>query len=195
MVRVFTMITAAAALLLVAGGAYADEGHKHAKTEMGHDQLESRSGPQLLMPMMNSSRGRMLFAAKGCVACHSINGVGGEDAPNLDAHSMQPYMNLFDFAARMWRGAATMIALQEEIFGEQVEFTGKELADIIAFLHDEDEQHKFSEAYIPPEVMPMMNHIHGEPGSSAAAHAEELGHDMMQDSNHGRAEGAEKHTD
>ncbi|MEE8274308.1 MAG: cytochrome c [Alphaproteobacteria bacterium] len=149
----------------------------------------SASGPRLLMPMMNSARGRKLFAAKGCVTCHSINGVGGEDAPSLDAHSMQPYMNPFDFAARMWRGAAAMIVLQEEAMGGQIEFTGDELADIIAFVHDEEEQHKFSEADIPPEIMPMMDHIHGEPGGGAAAHAEEIGHE------HGHGEGTTPHDD
>ena len=175
MTRLLTMMAAAG--MLIAASASADEGHEHAKGEMGHQRMASRSGPLLIMPMMNSVRGRALYASKGCVACHSINGVGGEDAPNLDAHSMEPYMNLFEFAARMWRGAANMIALQEEVFGEQIEFTGAELADIIAFLHDENEQHKFSEADIPPDIMPMMRHMHGEEGGGAAAHGEELGHD------------------
>ena len=76
----------------------------------------------------------------------------------------------------MWRGAATMIALQEETFGEVIEFTGEELADIIAFVHDDEEQHRFSEADIPPEIMPMMHHMHGDEGGGMAAHAEELGH-------------------
>ena len=116
------------------------------------------------------------------------NGVGGQDAPNLDAHSMQPYMNPFEFAARMWRGASTMIIMQEEIFGEQLEFTGEELADIIAILYDDAEQHKFSEADIPPEIMPMMSHMHDD-ASGAADHAEELGHDIKQgDDHHDEAE-------
>lgn len=174
MTRYLTML-AAAIMLLASGGAFADEGHSHAKTEMGHDQMASRSGPQLIMPMMNSTRGRLLFASKGCVTCHSINGIGGEDAPSLDAHSMMDLMNPFDFAARMWRGAASMIAMQEEAFGEQIEFTGAELADIIAFVHDDEEQHKFSESDIPPEIMPMMQHMHGDAGG-AAAHGEQLGH-------------------
>ena len=134
-------------------------------------------GPRLIMPMMNPARGRKLFASKGCVTCHSINGVGGEDAPPLDAHTMQLFMNPFEFAAMMWKGAATMIVLQEEALGEQINFTGEELGDIIAFAHDEEEQHKFSEADIPPEIMPMMSHMHGEPGGGAAAHGEELGHE------------------
>jgi cytochrome c len=187
--------TIAAAILLFATGAYADEGHAHDKAETSHGEMASPGGPQLIMPMMNSSRGRILFAAKGCVACHSVNGVGGEDAPNLDAHSMQPYMNLFDFAARMWRGAATMIAMQEEAFGEQINFSGEELANIIAFLHDESEQHKFTEADIPPEIMPLMNHMHDETGGGAAAHGEELGHGTEPSGEHQDDEGAEPHDD
>jgi hypothetical protein len=150
------------------------------------------SGPRLIMPMMSSARGRKLFASKGCVTCHAINGVGGEDAPPLDAHSMQLFMNPYEFVAKMWRGAATMIALQEESMGGQVTFTGEELADITAFAHDEEEQHKFSEADIPPEIMSMMGHMHGEPGGGAAAHAEELGHADMMDEGHGEEK---KHVD
>jgi len=130
----------------------------------------------LMMPQMDPARGRELFASKGCVTCHSINGVGGEDATPLDAHTMQPMMNPFEFAAKMWRMAPAMIAAQEEVLGEQIEFTGDELADIIAFVHHDAEQHKFSEADIPPEIMPMMHHQHSEAGGGAAAHAEELGH-------------------
>ena len=194
MTRLLTMMAAVAGML-IAASASADEGHEHAKAETGHQRMASRSGPLLIMPMMNSVRGRALYASKGCVACHSINGVGGEDAPNLDAHSMEPYMNLFEFAARMWRGAANMIALQEEVFGEQIEFTGAELADIIAFLHDENEQHKFSEADIPPDIMSMMNHMHGEEGGGAAAHGEELGHGQEAGGEHQDDEGAEPHDD
>jgi cytochrome c len=149
-------------------------------------------GPRLIMPMMNPARGRKLFASKGCVTCHSINGVGGEDAPALDAHTMQLFMNPFEFAALMWRGAATMIALQEEAMGGQIGFTGEELADIIAFAHDEEEQHKFSEADIPPEIMPMMTHMHAEPGGGAAAHGKELGHENAEEQGHGEEK---KHSD
>lgn len=181
MSRTFMMF--AAASLLAVTGAVAGPDHSAGNdgdAVANHEQEASRSGPLLVMPMMNSSRGRKLYAAKGCVACHSINGVGGEDAPDLNAHSMDQYMNPFDLAARMWRGAATMILMQEEIFGEQIEFTGEELADIIAFLHDDAEQHKFSEADIPQNIMPMMSHMHGD-SSGVEDHAEELGHHAESD--------------
>ena len=68
----------------------------------------------LRMPQMDPARGRKLFASKGCVACHSVNGIGGEHAPPLDATTMEPLMNPFEFAAKMWRGAEAMIYLQRD---------------------------------------------------------------------------------
>lgn len=113
----------------------------------------------MLLPFMSPSKGRKLFASKGCVVCHSINGVGGEDAVALDAATMGGVMNPFDFAAKMWRGAATMISVQEEELGEQIEFTGNELANIIAFVHSAEEQKKFSEADIPEKISKLMGHV------------------------------------
>lgn len=131
---------------------------------------------RLMAPQMDPARGRRLFASKGCVACHAINGVGGHDATPLDAHTMDRAMNPFDFAAKMWRMAPAMIYAQEEALGEQILFTGDELADIIAFVHHDDEQHKFSEADIPSVVRRWMDHAHGQPGGGDAAHSKELGH-------------------
>lgn len=112
----------------------------------------------LMMPTMDSARGRKLFASKGCVVCHSVNGVGGEDAPPFAADVMDPVMNPFEFAARMWRGASAMVMMQEEELGGQIELTGQELADIIAFAHDPEEQAKFSEADIPADIAEYMEH-------------------------------------
>jgi hypothetical protein len=110
------------------------------------------------------------------VACHAINGVGGHDAPPMDAHKMTDrLMNPFDFAAKMWNHAPAMIAAQEGAFGEQVFFTGEELADIIAFIHDDGAQHAFTEKDMTAEAKKMMHHEHG--GQPAQMkHAEEIGH-------------------
>ena len=128
--------------------------------------------PGLMMPSMDAARGRQLFASKGCVVCHSINGVGGEDAPPLDASTMEMPMNPFEFTAKMWRGAEAMVALQREELGEPIELTGQELADIIAFVHHMEEQQKFSESDIPPRVKDLMHHM--EDGEE---HDEDGGHE------------------
>lgn len=113
--------------------------------------------PGLIMSEMDPEQGRMLFASKGCVVCHSINGIGGTDAPALDASTMRMPMNPFEFAARMWRGAGAMVAMQQEELGEQIELTGAELANIIAFAHDGDEQAKFSERDIPDRIKQLLD--------------------------------------
>lgn len=103
----------------------------------------------LAMPPMNSQNGRKLFVEKGCVVCHVVNGVGSEVGPSLNAADMPKPMNAFDFAARMWRGAPAMIALQEDQLGGVIELTGQELADLVAFAHDEAEQKKLEREQIP----------------------------------------------
>jgi mono/diheme cytochrome c family protein len=147
-------------------------GHKM----MGMDRMSSPDMPNMRMPSMNPARGRKLFVSKGCVACHAINGVGGHDATSLDAHTMQPMMNPFEFAAKMWSMAPAMIYAQEEALGEQILFTGDELADIIAFVHNDEAQHGFGETDLTAEARKMMHHEHGAPGGGPEAHAEELGH-------------------
>jgi len=112
----------------------------------------------MLLPFMNPSKGRKLYASKGCVVCHSVNGIGGVDAPALDAKTMPSIMDPFEFAAKMWRGAGTMITMQEDELGEQIDFTGQELANIIAFVHSASEQKKFSRADIPPRIARLMGH-------------------------------------
>jgi cytochrome c len=151
----------------------------------GGTALDAVHGPRLVMPIMNPVRGKFLFVSKGCVACHAINGVGGHDAPNMDAHNRGGLMNPFDFAAKMWNHAPAMIAAQEEAFGEQVYFTGAELADITAFVHDDRTQHTFADKDLTKKARQMMHHEHGGK-PSPKAHAKELGH-------HEDAPGAKPH--
>ena len=112
----------------------------------------------LVIPVFDAAEGRGLFASKGCVVCHSINGVGGEDAQPLDAEYMDLPMNPLQFAARMWAGAEAMIELQRDELGDVIYLEGEELAAIIAFVHDAEEQAKFTEADIPEEIKAMMAH-------------------------------------
>jgi cytochrome c len=127
-----------------------------AAQETGPDGDMPMMAAGIILPRMDAAAGRQLFAAKGCVVCHSVNGTGGKDAPPLDAANMQPMMNPFDFAAGMWRGSEAMVALQREEMGAPIDLTGQELADITAFVHDAGEQTRFSPADIPAEVKAMM---------------------------------------
>ncbi len=152
-------IAAAIGAIAIATSAFADVGHDDSDGAAADDHEPVQT--QLLMPIMNSRRGMDLFADKGCFTCHAVNGVGGEDASPLDAHNMEPYMNPFDLAAKMWSMAGIMIPIQEEEMGGQIEFTGSELADIIAFLHDDEQQHQFTVDILTPEQREAMDK-HGE---------------------------------
>lgn len=105
----------------------------------------------LVLPTMDSRRGAEAFMNRGCIVCHRINGVGGEIGPSFNAADMPQPMNAFEFAARMWRGADSMVQMQEELFGAMIELDGQELADIVAFVHDEDVQASISEEAIPEQ--------------------------------------------
>lgn len=141
------------------------QGHEH-----GHDfqAMRELTGPQqtrlmalmheigVAMPPMDPRRGRELFAQKGCVACHAVNNVGGTLGPALNASEMARPMNVFDFAARMWRGAPAMAALQEDMLGEIIALDGQDLADLIAFAHDAKEQKRFSSDQIPKKFQALV---------------------------------------
>jgi len=136
---------------------------QHAEHEHGHDfEAIEKMSPQdmarvvalmqdvgLVIPPMDASRGRKLFVDTGCIVCHSVNKVGGEIGPSLDAADLPETMNAFEYAARMWRGAEAMTTMQEEVLGGVISLTGQDLADLIAFAHDSKEQKKLTEDQVP----------------------------------------------
>ena len=68
--KAFILSIACAAILGVISPAFADH-MESSKSVAGH-------GMRLVMPIMNPARGLKLFIDKGYVACHAINGVGGD---------------------------------------------------------------------------------------------------------------------
>jgi mono/diheme cytochrome c family protein len=116
-------------------------------------EMGTTVSPGLVIPPMDPVNGKKLFAAKACVVCHAVNGVGGTDAPKIDAPAMDKEMSPFDFVAKMWNHAPRMIAMQEDEIGGQITFeNGQQIADIIAFLHDADTQKTFTEDDIPENI-------------------------------------------
>lgn len=110
------------------------------------------------MPAMDPEHGRHVFLEKGCIACHSVNGVGGDIGPALDAATMPRPMNAFEFAARMWRGAEAMTALQHDLLGEVISLDGQDLADLVAFAHDAEEQKEVTADQIPERFQEIIEH-------------------------------------
>ncbi|HXH86588.1 MAG TPA: c-type cytochrome [Nitrospira sp.] len=134
-------------------------------TNLGRSAVAAQSegasiplGPGLALPPMDPLRGKALFASKGCVLCHAVNGVGGTDAPNIDASTMEPTMNPFDLVAKMWNHSSGMIAMQQEEMGHQITFkNGQEIEDIVAFLHDAAVQKTFTKDDIPADIKEHMD--------------------------------------
>jgi mono/diheme cytochrome c family protein len=110
---------------------------------------EPAASAMIVVPNVESQRGRRLFVVKGCVLCHSVKGVGGKAAPALDAMVAGAPVDLLDFAARMWRGAAAMQALQSLELGYLIELSGKDIGDLAAFSLDTAAQVGFSLDEVP----------------------------------------------
>jgi mono/diheme cytochrome c family protein len=115
-----------------------------------------RGLPDHELPSMNPAKGRVYFATRACVVCHSVNGIGGKSAVALDIEVRPSTVDVLGFISRMWRGGTPMLALQRRLFAEQIDLTAEELGDIIAFLHSPKEQDRFSENDIPKFIQEFM---------------------------------------
>lgn len=81
----------------------------------------------------NPNDGKLVFSRKRCDACHSVQGVGGDAGPAMD--DMDLAMSATDIAAVMWNhGGEMLTTMKEERIGWPT-FSGKEMADLIAYLY------------------------------------------------------------
>lgn len=133
-------------------------GHKHEHDFKAMEEMTPEKAERLIklmheiglaLPPMDSHRGHLLFMKKGCIVCHAVNNVGGEVGPSLNASDMPSPMNAFEFAARMWKGAPAMVLMQQEELGDVIELTGQDLADLIAFVHDQEMQKTVAVDQVP----------------------------------------------
>jgi mono/diheme cytochrome c family protein len=98
----------------------------------------SSSPPETLQAdeIGNVKDGRELFVSQGCAMCHSFEGQGGSDAPSLD--SMKGELTAGEIAnmsGLIWNH----VPMMKEAFAEEhipfPEFTGNQMASLIAYLH------------------------------------------------------------
>lgn len=106
-------------------------------------------GMEVARRVPDAAAGRALFVSKGCVICHSVNGVGGKAAPVLDAQVGESVVDPLDFAARIWRGAPAMIELQSVELGYAIDLTADEIANLAGFAADAAEQKKLTIDQLP----------------------------------------------
>ena len=149
--RLVSLASTVTGIVLVAGAFWTSAEH-------------AKAASKIVLPAMNAQTGKMLFASKGCVICHQVNGVGGKDGGALDNKAMTAAVSPFDFFAKMWLGADKMIIMQKKELGATTDFTGQELADIIGFLHDPNLVKTFSDKDIPEAVKAKMGKDEDEGG-------------------------------
>ncbi|HKI66103.1 MAG TPA: c-type cytochrome [Solirubrobacterales bacterium] len=110
----------------------------------------------------NPKDGRELFVSQGCSMCHTYEGRGGTDAPDLGF--MRGKMTASDIANMsgvIWDHLPTMKAAFEEEGIPFPEFKGNQMASLIAYLHGGGP---------PPEVEPeaMGEHMGGGSGDEGS---------------------------
>lgn len=80
----------------------------------------------------NPIAGSRVFEAKGCIKCHSVNGMGGDIGPDLGHISRR--RSFHELAATMWNHLPVMGEKMEEVGIERPTLDPRETADLIAYL-------------------------------------------------------------
>lgn len=84
----------------------------------------------------NAKDGRELFVSQGCSMCHSFEGRGGTDAPDLDFMKGELTANeIANMSGTIWNHVPAMEAAFAEEHIPFPEFTGNQMASLIAYLH------------------------------------------------------------
>lgn len=81
----------------------------------------------------DADRGATLVKAKNCIRCHRINGRGGTIGPDFDQLDFS--RSAAEIAAMMWNHAPNMWRKMREQRIDIPEFSGNDLADLLAYLY------------------------------------------------------------
>jgi len=87
----------------------------------------------VLLPPPDPDRGRRLFQQKHCTTCHGPTGRGTAHGPDLRTAIQQ--LRASEIAGELWNHSAVMSDSLRERGVAFPEFTGGELADVIAYLY------------------------------------------------------------
>jgi mono/diheme cytochrome c family protein len=90
----------------------------------------------LFSPEQDPIAGARVFGAKGCVKCHSIEGLGGKIGPDL-ARTQRP-QSFYTVAAAMWNHLPHMAVKMNQFDIKRPKLVPSEAASLIAFLYTLD---------------------------------------------------------
>ncbi len=142
----------AAALTLLSGCSQKAEEEATLPGEPAANQETADKIVKIVQYEFDAAKGRVLFVSRGCVLCHSVNGVGGRAAFPLDKETFLAEIDPVHFSARMWRGAPEMIRLQQMELGYQINLGAQDIAHLAAFAGDPEEQRKLTLDQVPEDV-------------------------------------------
>jgi mono/diheme cytochrome c family protein len=91
----------------------------------------STAGSVFVLPG-NAERGRLLFAEKQCVQCHSVGGAGGSVGPSLTDKGVR--RSPLEFAAAIWNKAPAMTAAMAARSITLPQLRPEDMADLVAYL-------------------------------------------------------------
>jgi len=96
---------------------------------------EGFGGDRVYFEPGSPRRGRELFQAKRCIACHAIAGQGGRRGPDLGIRRRDLVGSVSSIAGLMWNHSPVMAVEAARSGIPPVVFSGQEMADIIAYLY------------------------------------------------------------
>jgi len=95
--------------------------------------LDAAWAQPVFSPSQDPLAGARVFGAKGCVKCHSINGVGGKIGPDL-ARRIKP-RSFYDVATAMWNHLPRMADRMKQLGITRPQLTAQEAGDLVGFLY------------------------------------------------------------
>ncbi len=91
-------------------------------------------GASRTLPLGDAQRGREVFHARQCVLCHSINGEGGNSAPDL-GRSVGRVFAPYRLAGLLWDHAPSMWEAMRKRGLPVPEVSGQDAADLFAYFY------------------------------------------------------------